>query len=322
MRARSAASADEGTRVASGRSIASAFARLPRGTLWSRLSSAPWSMPLAAPVSALLARFHASRPVRAWSLIVTLYGDAIVPRGGSLWLGSLTQIMARFGIDAGHVRTAMSRLVTDGWLERERIGRNSYYRLSKREEASFLAATRRIYFGAEQPFDGRLRLALLGPEVDDRSAVRPLLEREGFAALSSTVYVGVADASRQIAGIGGVFLVTADPGKNGPAVAAAAFEFAPLDRSLAAGGVLDPGDALVARVLLIHEFRRIVLRDPALPRRLLPADWPGATSRALAGRIYRRLVPAAEIYLDRNARNEDGPLPPPGANFFRRFDGL
>ncbi len=293
-------------------------------------------MPLAAPVSALLARFHASRPVRAWSLIVTLYGDAVVPRGGSLWLGSLTQIMARFGIDAGHVRTAMSRLVTDGWLERERIGRNSYYRLSKREEASFLAATKRIYFGAEQPFDGRLRLALLGPEVDDRSAVRPLLEREGFAALSPTVYVGVTDASPQIAGIGGVFLVTADPGKNGPAVAAAAFElaplaasyrdfvvrFAPLDRSLAAGGVLDPGDALVARVLLIHEFRRIVLRDPALPRRLLPADWPGATSRALAGRIYRRLVPAAEIYLDRNARNEDGPLPPPGANFFRRFDGL
>src|SRR5256885_2084449 len=83
-----------------------------------------------------------------------------------------------------------------------------------------LAAPRRIYFGAEQPFDGRLRLALLGPEVDDRSAVRPLLEREGFAALSSTAYVGVTDASPQIAGIGGVFLVTADPGKNGPAVAA------------------------------------------------------------------------------------------------------
>src|SRR5881227_1163435 len=117
-------------------------------------------MPLSAIVSVLLDQFHASRPVRAWSLIVTLYGDAIVPRGGSLWLGSLTEIMALFGIDAGHVRTAMSRLVTDGWLERERIGRNSYYRLSSQEEASFRSATRRIYFGAEQPSDGLLRLAL------------------------------------------------------------------------------------------------------------------------------------------------------------------
>ncbi len=293
-------------------------------------------MPLAASVSALLNRLHASRPVRAWSLIVTLYGDAIVPRGGSLWLGSLTAIMAWFGIDAGHVRTATSRLVTDGWLERERIGRKSYYRLSKREEASFCAATKRIYFSADQDFDGRLRLALLGPQVDDRSTVRALLEREGFAALSPTVYVALADASAQIAALGGVFIVRADPGKTGPAIAAAAFNlapmaawyrdfverFAPLDRSLAAGECLHPADALVARVLLIHEFRRIVLRDPALPRSLLPADWPGTTSRALAARVYRRLVPAAEAYLDRNASNEDGPLPPPDTDFFRRFEGL
>jgi phenylacetic acid degradation operon negative regulatory protein len=293
-------------------------------------------MPLAAPVAALLDRFQASRPVRAWSLIITLYGDAIVPRGGSLWLGSLTDTMALFGIDAGHVRTATSRLVADGWLERERVGRNSYYRLSKREAASFAAATRRIYFGAERHFDGRLRLALLGPEIDDRSALRPLLEREGFAALSPTVYVALADASREIAALGGIFLVTADAGANGPAIADAAFRLAPiaaayrdflarfatLDRSLASAEKLDPVDALVARVLLVHEFRRIVLRDPMLPRAILPPDWPGAASRALAGRIYRRLVPAAEIFLDHNTRNENGPLPPPDASFFRRFDGL
>ena len=267
-------------------------------------------------------------------MIVTLYGDAIVPRGGSLWLGSLTDIMALFGIDAGHVRTAMSRLVTDGWLERERIGRNSYYRLSTREQASFLAATRRIYFGTEQPFDGRLRLAVLGPEVDDRSAVRPLLEREGFAALSPAVYVGVKDVSPEVAAVAGLFFLSTDAGASGQAVTAAAFRlaplaasyrdfierFGPLDAGIATGEILPGADALVARVLLIHEFRRIVLRDPLLPRALLPADWPGARSRALAGRIYRRLAPAAEAYLDCNARNEHGPLPLPHAEFFRRFE--
>src|SRR5262249_25456852 len=72
----------------------------PPQTLWSRRSATLSPMPLAAALSALLDRFRASRPVRAWSLIVTLYGDAIVPRGGSLWLGSLTDIMAPVGLRA------------------------------------------------------------------------------------------------------------------------------------------------------------------------------------------------------------------------------
>jgi phenylacetic acid degradation operon negative regulatory protein len=293
-------------------------------------------MSIAEPVSALLDRFHASRPLRAWSLIVTLYGDAIVPRGGSLWLGSLTEIMDLFGIDAGHVRTACSRLVRDGWLERRRIARNSFYRLSQREQASFAAATKRIYFGIERAFDGRLRVALLGPEVDNRSSVRPLLEQAGLAALSPTVYVGLGEVPSDIAALPGVFLLSADPGPSGSALAAAAFRlgtiaaayrafaqnFTPLAEPLGSGKVLDPAGSLVARVLLVHEFRRIVLRDPLLPEPLLPPDWPGTRARALAADIYPLLVPAAEDYLNSHARNENGRLPPPDPSFFRRFGGL
>jgi phenylacetic acid degradation operon negative regulatory protein len=291
-------------------------------------------MRLAAPVSTLLERFHASKPVRAWSLIITLYGDAVVPRGGGLWLGSLTRIMALFGIDAGHVRTAMSRLGADGWLARERIGRNSYYRLSKRGEASFVAATRRIYLGEERRFDGKLRLALLGPQVDDRSSVRPSLERGGFVALAPTIHVALVDPPPDTVAFDGVFVITADAGDTGPAIAAAAWKLEPLaaayrnfverftalDEALVAGQALDPENALVARVLLIHEFRRIVLRDPALPRALLPSPWPGAAARALTARIYRRVAEVAETYLDKHARNERGPLPAPDPNFFRRFE--
>ncbi|MFG1316914.1 phenylacetic acid degradation operon negative regulatory protein PaaX, partial [Xanthobacter autotrophicus] len=29
-----------------------------------------------------------AEPSRTWSIIVTIYGDAIVPRGGSVWLGT------------------------------------------------------------------------------------------------------------------------------------------------------------------------------------------------------------------------------------------
>ena len=271
--------------------------------------------------------------MRAWSLIITLYGDAIVPRGGSLWLGSLTDIMALFRIDAGHVRTAMSRLTADGWLERDRVGRNSYYRLTHREEGSFITATQRIYFADAPAFDGRLRLALLGPGVDDRSAIRPALERAGFAALTPTAYVAYADPSPALPETEGLFLVHADPRDDMHALADAAWKlgplaasyrafverFTPLDRALAADQPASSADALVARTLLVHEFRRIVLRDPGLPDALLPQDWPGAAARRLAGRIYRRLMDASERFLDAHAEDRNGPIPPPQAGFSRRF---
>jgi phenylacetic acid degradation operon negative regulatory protein len=289
-------------------------------------------MSLRPPVLGLLDELHAARPVRAWSLIVTLYGDAIVPRGGSLWLGSLTEIMALFRIDAGHVRTAMSRLTADGWLTRARIGRNSYYRLSRQAKTSFAAATRRIYFAHEPPFDGRLRIALLGPGVDDRSAVRPALAAAGFAALSPTAYVGVVDPPAQLAGTPGVFVLRA-AADDSRKVAEAAWRNRALDveyraflerfdsvsRALATDEPLDGADALVVRTLLIHHFRRVVLRDPGLPTVLLPLDWPGTQARALAARLYRRLVPASEAWLDVRARAEHGPLRAPDATFGERF---
>ena len=288
---------------------------------------------MAKAVAKLLDQFHAKRPVRAWSLIVTLYGDAIVPRGGSLWLGSLSEIMALFRIDAGHVRTAMSRLTADGWLTREKVGRNSYYRLSRREHGGFISATQRIYFTHTPLFDGRLRLALLGPGIDDRSAVRPMLERAGFAALSPTAYVAFADHTPPLPATEGLFLLHTQEGEDLSALAMAAWQlaplaasyrtfidhFTPLDAALAKTAPPPGPDALVARILLIHEFRRIVLRDPGLPPGLLPDDWPGTDARALTARLYRKLVTESESFLDSAAQDQNGALPPAGDELAERF---
>ena len=53
---------------------------------------------------------------------------------------------------------------------------------------------------------------------------------------------------------------------------------------------LSDADAFTARILLIHHYRRVVLRDPLLPTALLPADWPGRAARQLCGEIYRGLL--------------------------------
>jgi phenylacetic acid degradation operon negative regulatory protein len=47
---------------------------------------------------------------------------------------------------------------------------------------------------------------------------------------------------------------------------------------------------LLLRILLIHEFRRILLKDPEIPDIMLPANWPGETARSLARDLYRRIA--------------------------------
>ena len=101
-------------------------------------------------------------PSRTGSIVITVFGDAIVPRGGSVWLGTLLAFFKTIDIDSGVVRTAMSRLATDGWLEREKVGRNSFYRLAGKGRQTFEAATKHIYDPQASDWTGRFELLLIG----------------------------------------------------------------------------------------------------------------------------------------------------------------
>ena len=96
-------------------------------------------------------------PSRTGSIVITMFGDAIVPRGGSVWLGTLLEFFAQLDVDASVVRTAMSRLTADGWFERNKVGRNSFYRLvqgGRQTSTGGAAATRQagaLHDGGRQP---------------------------------------------------------------------------------------------------------------------------------------------------------------------------
>lgn len=268
------------------------------------------------PLAETLAR---AGPPRIASFIVTVWGDAVVPRGGSLWLGSLQAVLYRFGCTPGQVRTAMSRLTEEGWLARNRVGRLSYYRLGPRGEASFAAAAARIYASGPPEWDGRFRL-LLSPD----EAVAEAVAGRGFARLPGML-IGAAGAPEELPA--GAPLLLANPRSPAEAreVASRAWPLADLaaayTRFLGAFAPLQnapvPEDeALPLRLLLVHEWRRLVLRDPLLPDALLPEPWPGEAARRLAAALYRRLWPAAEAWLDAEGRNEKGALPAaPGPRF-------
>src|SRR2546430_4595260 len=101
-------------------------------------------------------------PSRTGSIVITVFGDAIVPRGGSVWLGTLLQFFEQLDIDASVVRTAMSRLTADGWFERNKVGRNSFYRLVQSGRQTFDIATKHIYGPPASDWTGRFELLLIG----------------------------------------------------------------------------------------------------------------------------------------------------------------
>ncbi len=60
---------------------------------------------------------------------------------------------------------------------------------------------------------------------------------------------------------------------------------------------IEPKDCFLVRTLLIHEYRRLHLRDPLLPAQLLRPNWPGAQAAMLCRDIYGRVFGPSEAYL-------------------------
>ncbi|HRK24091.1 MAG TPA: PaaX family transcriptional regulator C-terminal domain-containing protein [Beijerinckiaceae bacterium] len=265
----------------------------------------------------LLSRCLTSAPrgtLRIWSLAVSFLGDCIVPRGGLVGLSTISDVLGACGIDAGAVRTALSRLASDGWVARVRSGRNSYYTLTPTALAESQAASRRIY-AADPPQApcGWQVMITAGLPPDGHRRLRETLLRQGAGTLDTHSFI-LPDHHPLRSEPGALLLpVSRLADDQARLVVANAFDLAALARSygnflanhadlashLAAGHTPADGlEAVALRVLMIHRFRRIVLRDPGLPACYLPADWPGFAARKLAHELRASLSPAAESWLD------------------------
>jgi len=294
--------------------------------------------------AALVTRFRRQHPLRGGSLIVTVFGDAIAPRGGAITLGSLIDLMTPFGLTERLVRTSVARLAADDWLDGRRVGRLAEYRLSSTGRQRFVEATRRIYGGPTASWPGRWTLVLLPQLSAARSrSLRDTLRWEGFGELAPLVLAHPAltptEAREHLdrAGVGAEPIIlesrAVDPRADRRLVErgwdlsdlAARYtrflrHFAPVLSTVK--GALAPADGFLVRTLLIHEYRKIHLRDPLLPPPLLPADWPGTAAYELCRTVYESVFLAAERHLTALGERLDGRLPAPEAEAYRRFAGL
>jgi phenylacetic acid degradation operon negative regulatory protein len=293
-------------------------------------------------VEARLERFRQKSRIQAGSLITTVFGDAILPRGGRVSLGSMIQLLQPLGVNERLVRTAVYRLVKDEWLQSEALGRKTDYLLTPSGHRRFDEASRQIYAADIPGWDRRWRLILVVGELDIRlreplrralfwhgfgetawgSFVHPTadlekvmesLVSEGLDPVLAHLMPMVAVNSRAARCATDSDMVQKAWNLDGLALSYEGFlqKYEPIRDALVASGLVDVSEenAFLVRTLLIHDVRRLLLRDPQLPESLLPASWPGSSARHLCRDLYRRLLPLSERHLDANVRLSSGTAP-------------
>ena len=292
--------------------------------------------------------FLQSEPLRAKSLVMTVFGDAITPHGGTVWLGSLIALLAPLGISDRLVRTSVFRLAEEGWLEASRSGRRSQYKLSAQGEKRFLRAHQRVYTSRPSNWNGQWTLVMLVMDQLSASAKLALKKEllwEGFGQMAPGLFAypgqqeeALAEILARTGAANTVCILQAkDEAMDGSLPLANLREqgwplhevqdlylqfiarFKPLQKLLADAQHLSPQQALTVRTLLIHTYRRVQLQDPQLPAELLGADWPGAAAHALCRELYLTVSKEADQQVAATLLAEQDDVPLNASRFENRF---
>lgn len=295
--------------------------------------------------------FISNEALSGTSLIMTIFGDCIFHRGGIISLASLIQLMDVFGFNERSVRTAVFRLVQNGWLISEKIGRTSYYRLTESSRQRFIMADQKIYSFTQQEWDQKWDLVLLSSvELENKVTLKKELEWLGFANIATNVmaYPGCDHLKLQnlllsLKMTDQVVIFKAEAlqiwQESYPTVKRMVeinwpvqelhqryekfiSDFREFFNLVESEDELDPMQAFQIRILLIHQYRRILLKDPNLPFELLPSNWLSLNSRNLSSNLYQTVVLAGDEFFLDIARTSEGSMPPAHPQFYKRFGGL
>jgi phenylacetic acid degradation operon negative regulatory protein len=254
--------------------------------------------------------------VNARSALFDLYGDHLRPRGSQAPVSALVRLLAPLEIAAPAVRTAVSRMVRQGWLAPVRLAGGAGYALTPRASQRLDEAAERIYRHVDQQWDGRWHIVVVErvPERGRRERARAGLRYLGYAPLAETTWISphasveldtLLAAERLRAEL---FHARYDGDPRG--LLARAWDLDGLARAYrrwlasagdliaAAGPEASDETVFALRSVLVHEWRKFLFSDPGLPVALLPPGWPGHDAASLFRAESARLLPAASRFVD------------------------
>jgi phenylacetic acid degradation operon negative regulatory protein len=254
-----------------------------------------------------LSRRHAAGAPTARALLLTLLGELVLPGDGTAWTSAVVATFARLGVEEKATRQALMRTAAAGWLQADKIGRRTRWRLTDSARRMLTDGAERIYSfaGPAEAWDGRwLVVATRIPDRERRArhVVRTRLSWAGFGSLGAGLWIsphpdreaeaiGVLHAAG-VAADAHVFAATRVGVGDVRDMVAQAWDLTAVEeqyeRFIDEFGGRDPDDVLARQIELVHAWRRFPSIDPALPRELLPSRWLG--------------LEAARLFADRHER--------------------
>jgi phenylacetic acid degradation operon negative regulatory protein len=254
--------------------------------------------------------------VDARSALFDLYGDHLRSRGSRAPVAALVRMLAPLGITAPAVRTAVSRMARQGWLEAVRLPEGAGYELTPRAVRRLDEAAERIYRHGDPGWDGRWHLVVVERirERAGRERLRSALGYLGYAPIDDTTWLSPRP-SRELEALletervrAERFAASYDGDVRG--LVARAWDLEGLSHAylrwlavaadlVASVGPDTPDEVVFAsRSRLVHEWRKFLFRDPGLPAELLPAQWTGRQAAEVFDTESARLLPAASRFVD------------------------
>lgn len=225
---------------------------------------------------------------RVWSLMISLFGDLARHEGDVIDGPVLSAIMAAMDVRPEAARVALHRLRKDNWIASQKHGRTSQHSLTTDGRRQSHAASRRIYASPDD-LAQNWQMVLTDEATSDAKALSDFVNLEG------RIYVGAAD----LAPPKNAFAIS---GKDAPDWMKRELE----PQQLAEGYVqlraalehavlvlppppdLVPREIATLRCLVVHNWRRLALKHPAVPRPLIRDDWPGLRCHVLVADLLAR----------------------------------
>ncbi len=259
------------------------------------------------------------RPSGTQFLIFTLFGDWVMPYGGTIWTTDLLYLTDLLDLSERATRSTLSRMVRKGWLKASKRGRRSYYSLTARGRLLLEQGKQRIFELPLTDWDGQWRLVIYSLPENKRK-LRHALRRQliwlGFGRLAPATWVSPHDRTVELNNIfaelrvrdyvdlfSSRYLGTSSAEElvqrcwNLPELEVEYRQFvahyqpqyeicqAKSEAELQAS----PEDCFVRHFRVTNAFQPFPRKDPHLPTVLLPPDWIGFTARQLFDN-YRQLV--------------------------------
>jgi len=251
---------------------------------------------------------HGAGVPRPQALMLTFLGIYLRERDAAVFSGSVIDVFRRAGVSQEATRSTLTRMVNRDLLARHRRGRRMYFGLTTRCAAVLHEGHQRIWAAGVVNHDWDGTWTMLGFSLPEnwrsqRHELRSRLIWGGFGPLQSGMWISPSqiDVPALVAGLDldrylNAFTARAASPTQDRELIRGAFDIPGIAaryhgflRRWGSQSALPEAPDDLARQLLLHaDWLQLIRKDPRLPARHLPRDWPAIR----AERLFQRLATA------------------------------